>query len=222
LSNRFRKAPGASPIINHQEAVVGHVPPLRQMHLTSDHGLGDIEASLLEKLHRAATTPAFQRDRCDRRGAFTQVYTQSTHSHALFDRCRSIVKGSTVRKRPVRPDLDAYRSKSLSRQLVEESDFCDEIGSPRFDRKRNRTVKRPLLVHDVAGQVYSDGGGDDAVPPSGGHAYALFSDPRIQAMGIDPAMQGLSEHQESIDIIGDVLGARSRIGLAIGNRQPPQ
>ena len=38
----------------------------------------------------------------------------------------------------------------------------------------------------------------------GGHAYALYSDACIQAMGIDPVAQGLVEHQESIDIIGDV------------------
>jgi uncharacterized protein YndB with AHSA1/START domain len=38
----------------------------------------------------------------------------------------------------------------------------------------------------------------------GGHAYALYSDPCIQAMGIDPSAQGLVEHGESIDIIGDV------------------
>ena len=38
----------------------------------------------------------------------------------------------------------------------------------------------------------------------GGHAYALYSDACIQAMGIDPAAQGLVEHRESIDIIGDV------------------
>ncbi len=38
----------------------------------------------------------------------------------------------------------------------------------------------------------------------GGHAYALFSDSCIQAMGIDPITQGLVEHRESIDIIGDV------------------
>jgi uncharacterized protein YndB with AHSA1/START domain len=38
----------------------------------------------------------------------------------------------------------------------------------------------------------------------GGHAYALYSDPCIQAMGIDPVAQGLVEHRESIDIIGDV------------------
>src|SRR5689334_21536256 len=37
-----------------------------------------------------------------------------------------------------------------------------------------------------------------------GHAYALFSDAAIQAMGIDPVAQGLMEHRESIDIIGDV------------------
>ena len=38
----------------------------------------------------------------------------------------------------------------------------------------------------------------------GGHAYALYSDACIQAMSIDPTAQGLVEHGESIDIIGDV------------------
>jgi uncharacterized protein YndB with AHSA1/START domain len=38
----------------------------------------------------------------------------------------------------------------------------------------------------------------------GGHAYALYSDGCIRAMGIDPAVQGLVEHHETIDIIGEV------------------
>ena len=38
----------------------------------------------------------------------------------------------------------------------------------------------------------------------GGHAYALYSDACIQAMGIDPSAQALIEHQESIDVIGEV------------------
>jgi uncharacterized protein YndB with AHSA1/START domain len=38
----------------------------------------------------------------------------------------------------------------------------------------------------------------------GGRAYALYSDACIQAMGIDPVAQGLVEHRESIDIIGEV------------------
>jgi uncharacterized protein YndB with AHSA1/START domain len=37
-----------------------------------------------------------------------------------------------------------------------------------------------------------------------GRAYALYSDACIQTMGIDPAAQRLIEHQETIDIIGDV------------------
>jgi hypothetical protein len=37
-----------------------------------------------------------------------------------------------------------------------------------------------------------------------GHTYALYFDPRTQAMGIDPASHGLVEHRESIDIIGEV------------------
>ena len=38
----------------------------------------------------------------------------------------------------------------------------------------------------------------------GGHAYALYSDACIRAMGIDPDAQGLIEHNETIDIIGEV------------------
>src|SRR5471030_1100206 len=38
----------------------------------------------------------------------------------------------------------------------------------------------------------------------GGHAYALYSDPCIRVMGMDPAAQGLNGHRESIDIIGEV------------------
>src|SRR4030095_12574973 len=38
----------------------------------------------------------------------------------------------------------------------------------------------------------------------GGHAYALYTDASIHALVIDPAAQGLVEHSESIDIIGDV------------------
>jgi uncharacterized protein YndB with AHSA1/START domain len=38
----------------------------------------------------------------------------------------------------------------------------------------------------------------------GGRAYALYSDACIETMGIDPVAQGLTEHHETIDIIGDV------------------
>ncbi len=37
-----------------------------------------------------------------------------------------------------------------------------------------------------------------------GRAYALYSDACIKVMDIDPVVQGLIEHHESIDIIGDV------------------
>jgi uncharacterized protein YndB with AHSA1/START domain len=37
-----------------------------------------------------------------------------------------------------------------------------------------------------------------------GHAYALYSDACVRAMGIDPAAQRLTGHHEQIDIMGDV------------------
>jgi hypothetical protein len=37
----------------------------------------------------------------------------------------------------------------------------------------------------------------------GGHAYALYSDACARAMGIDPGVQGLVEHSEAIEHIGE-------------------
>ena len=53
-----------------------------------------------------------------------------------------------------------------------------------------------ILVHRLLKNTVSE--------KVGGRAYALYSDACIQAMGIDPAAQGLVEHHETIDIIGDV------------------
>ncbi len=53
-----------------------------------------------------------------------------------------------------------------------------------------------ILVHRLLKNTVSE--------KFGGSAYALYSDASMQAMGIDPAGQGLIEHHETIDIIGDV------------------
>ena len=53
-----------------------------------------------------------------------------------------------------------------------------------------------ILVHRLMKNAVKERLGD--------HAYALYSEPCIQAMAIDPAAQGLVEHHELIDIIGDV------------------
>jgi uncharacterized protein YndB with AHSA1/START domain len=53
-----------------------------------------------------------------------------------------------------------------------------------------------ILVHRLLKNAVSE--------KVGNHAYALYSDACIAAMGIDPQAQGLVEHHERIDIIGDV------------------
>ena len=44
---------------------------------------------------------------------------------------------------------------------------------------------------------------NDVSTAFGGHAYALYSDACIRAMAIDPAAQGLVEHAEAIEHIGE-------------------
>ncbi len=53
-----------------------------------------------------------------------------------------------------------------------------------------------ILVHRLLKNAVSD--------RLGGRPYALFSDACIRAMDIDPVAQGLVEHREPIDIIGEV------------------
>jgi uncharacterized protein YndB with AHSA1/START domain len=53
-----------------------------------------------------------------------------------------------------------------------------------------------ILVHRLLKNAVND--------RLGGHAYALYSDACIRAMAIDPTAQGMAEHRESIDVIGEV------------------
>ena len=53
-----------------------------------------------------------------------------------------------------------------------------------------------ILVHRLLKNTVSD--------KIGSRAYAVYSGACIQTMGMDPAAQGLVEHRENIDIIGDV------------------
>src|SRR5271169_5371054 len=53
-----------------------------------------------------------------------------------------------------------------------------------------------ILVHRLLKNTVSE--------KVGNRAYALYSEACIQAMGIDPVAHGLTEHRETIDIIGDV------------------
>jgi hypothetical protein len=53
-----------------------------------------------------------------------------------------------------------------------------------------------ILVHRLLKNTVSE--------KIGSRAYALYSDACIQTMGIDPVAQGLIEHCETIDVIGDV------------------
>ena len=53
-----------------------------------------------------------------------------------------------------------------------------------------------ILVHRLLKNVVKES--------LGNKAYVLYSEPCIQAMGIDPVAQGLVAHRETIDVLGDV------------------
>ena len=71
-----------------------------------------------------------------------------------------------------------------------------EIVKQRMGGREELAGRDVILVHRLLKNTVNE--------RLGGRAYALYSDACVQAMGIDPAAQGLVEHQETIDIIGDV------------------
>ena len=53
-----------------------------------------------------------------------------------------------------------------------------------------------ILVHRLLKNAVSE--------KVGGRAYAMYSEACVQTAGIDPAAQGLVEHHQTIDIMGDI------------------
>jgi hypothetical protein len=71
-----------------------------------------------------------------------------------------------------------------------------EMVKQRMGGREELAGRDVILVHRLLKNTVSE--------KAGGRAYVLYSDACIRAMGIDPAAQGLVEHRETIDIIGDI------------------
>jgi len=71
-----------------------------------------------------------------------------------------------------------------------------EMVKQKMGRREELAGRDVILVHRLLKNTVSE--------KVGSRAYALYSNTCIQTMGMDPMAQGLVEHRETIDIIGDV------------------
>ena len=73
---------------------------------------------------------------------------------------------------------------------------CGEFIKHRMVGREELAGRDVILIHRLLKNTVNE--------RFGGRAYALYSDPCTRAMGIDPVAQGLVQHRESIDVIGEV------------------
>src|SRR6185437_7714958 len=71
-----------------------------------------------------------------------------------------------------------------------------EMVKQRMGGREELAGRDVILVHRLLKNAVSE--------KIGGRAYALYTDACIRSTGVDPSAQGLVDHHETIDIIGDV------------------
>jgi uncharacterized protein YndB with AHSA1/START domain len=157
----------------------------------------DILADLMDTVVRGLRPP-FRLAKFEGDAAFVYAVTDKVDGSLLQDAIESAYFAFRKRLRDIR---QATTCECRACGRMQELDF--KFVSHQGEFIRHRMAGREelagsdvILVHRLLKNSVNE--------RFGGHAYALYSDACIQAMGVDPATQGLVEHTETIDIIGEV------------------
>ncbi len=157
----------------------------------------DIIADLMDTVV-TGLRPPFHLAKFEGDAAFVYAVTDSVDGSMLQDAIESAYFGFRKRLRNIR------------QATICECNACRRMGDLDF---KFVSHYGQFIKHTMAGQEELAGGDvilihrllkNDVNARLGGHAYALYSDACIEAMAIDPSAQGLIEHHETIDIIGEV------------------
>jgi uncharacterized protein YndB with AHSA1/START domain len=156
----------------------------------------DIIADIMDTLVRALRPP-FRLAKFEGDAAFVYALAdkvdgalmQDSIEHAYFafrKRLRSIKQASSCECQA------CSRMQSLDvKFVVHHGEFIRQKMSGREELAGREVILVHRLLKNEVGKTF------------GPHAYALFSDACVRAMGIDPAAQGLQEHAEAIEHIGE-------------------
>jgi uncharacterized protein YndB with AHSA1/START domain len=157
----------------------------------------DIIADLMDIVVRRLRPP-FRLAKLEGDAAFFQAPAEKLDGSRLQDGIESAYFAFRRRLRDIRQATACACSACRAMQSLDLKLVCHfgEFIRHRIAGREELAGRDVILVHRLL---------KNAVRESlGGHAYALYSDPCIRAMGIDPVAQGLVEHRESIDVIGEV------------------
>jgi hypothetical protein len=157
----------------------------------------DIIADLMDTVVRALRPP-FRIAKFEGDAAFVYALAEKIDGSLLQDSIESAYFGFRRRMRDLKQAsvCECSACKTMSKLDFKFVVHHGEMVKQRMGGREELAGRDVILVHRLLKNAVNE--------RFGGHAYALYSDACIAAMGVDPAAQGLIEHHEEIDIIGEV------------------
>ena len=157
----------------------------------------DIIADLMDTVVRGLRPP-FRLAKFEGDAAFVYAAAETVDGSLLQD----VVEGAYFKfRRRLRDVRQASRCECQACKAMGDLDFKfvvhhGEMVKQKMGGREELAGRDVILVHRLLKNKVSE--------TIGAHAYALYSDAAIRAMGVDPAAQGLLAHHETIDVLGDV------------------
>lgn len=157
----------------------------------------DIIADLMDTVVKGLRPP-FRLAKFEGDAAFVYALTEKVDGSLLQDSIEAAYFGFRRRLRDIKTatvcECEACRTmQNLDFKFVVHH---GQMIKQKMGGREELAGKDVILVHRLLKNAINE--------TFGNHPYVLYSDACIQAMGIDPAAQGLIEHHETIDIIGEV------------------
>jgi Protein of unknown function (DUF2652) len=156
----------------------------------------DIIADIMDTLLRALR-PTFRLAKFEGDAAFVYAVSDKVDGSLLQDAIESAYFGFRRRLRSIK-HANSCECRACSQMQSLDVKFVVHHGAfikQKMGGQEELAGRDVILVHRLLK--------NDVQKKFGGHAYALYSDACVRAMGIDPADHGLAEHDEIIDVIGE-------------------
>jgi len=157
----------------------------------------DIIVDLMDTVVRGLRPP-FRIAKFEGDAVFVYALTEKVDGSLLQDAVEASYFAFRRRLRTIKQATSCECNACRQMQTLDLKFVCHhgEFISHRMSGREELAGRDVILVHRLLKNAVNE--------RLGGHAYALYSQACVEAMGVDPATQGLVEHRESIDIIGDV------------------
>jgi uncharacterized protein YndB with AHSA1/START domain len=157
----------------------------------------DLIADLIDTVVRALRPP-FRLAKLEGDAAFVYVIADKVDGSLLQDTIESAYFAFRKRLRNIKQAsiCECNACKQMPKLDLKFVAHHGEVAKQKMAGREELVGRDVILIHRLLKNSVEE--------QLGGRAYALYSDACIKAMDIDPAVQGLTEHHESIDIIGDV------------------